>query len=142
MAGAIWSWPDLSTLYGGVGLEDKEANYRPFAYSAESLQARYDLFLGRGVYIDASGSIRFVQYRADDVIFLGARRKDTQSQERIAIGAPLSAFTRVGMTGDYRENLIIEAALSHLYRDTVFPLADYDDLAFELRLIWRFGVPR
>ena len=58
------------------------------------------------------------------------------------MGAPLSAFTRAGATGDFRENVVVEAAVSQNERDTIQPLLNYRSTAAELRVIWRFGAPQ
>jgi len=131
-----------SVLSAELGFEDKEAVYNPFAYDAVRLQADYRTGFARGVYVDASGGFRYDQYKAFDSLFFGIKRRDTGYLGRLALGAPISAFTRVGATGDFRENIIIEAAVSQNERDTVEPLLNYRSTAAELRLIWRFGAPQ
>ena len=56
-----------------------------------------------------------------------------------ALGAPLSAFAPQGATGDIREDIKIEGAVSHTGREAEPPLADWSGWGAELRLIWRFG---
>ena len=131
-----------SVISGQVGVEDKAAKYKPFGYSAARIQADYRAGFARGVYLDASGAVRYAHYKAFDAFFLGVRRHDTGYAARLAVGAPISAFTRAGATGDVRENIIVEAAVNHTTRDTVQPLLNYDSTGVELRLIWRFGAPK
>ncbi len=128
-----------SLITAELGVEDKEAVYNPFGYRAVRLQADYRAGYARGVYLDASGGIRYDQYKAFDTFFFGITRRDTGYSGRLAVGAPVSAFTRAGATGDYRENLIVEAAVSHTDRETIEPLLNYRSTGVELRLIWRFG---
>jgi hypothetical protein len=130
------------SLSGSVGVEDKEGRFEPFAYIAERVGADYHASTSRGVYVDASGGVRWVQYKQSEGFFFDATRRDIQSSERLAVGAPLSAFTKAGATGDVRENVIIEAAVHHATRDTLQPLANYDSTGFEVRLLWRFGAAK
>lgn len=123
-----------------AGYERKSASYRPFAYSAPRVEASFSHALGKGAYLNLFGQVRFTSYRAADPVFLMAfRRKDTASYGRLALGAPLSAFTAQGATGDVRENLTVEAAVTYTRRDSRQPVADYDSLGGEVRLMWRFG---
>jgi hypothetical protein len=120
--------------------EQKGASYQPFAYRAPRVEASYSATLDRGIYVGLFGSVRFSDYRAADPVFLAAgRRKDTVSYARLAAGAPLSAFTTLGATGDLRENLTLEAAATYTRRSSQAPVADYDSFGAELRLLWRFG---
>jgi hypothetical protein len=57
----------------------------------------------------------------------------------VAVGAPFSAFTAAGATGDWRQDVGVEGALTYGARDSLAPLADYDSWGAELRLTWRFG---
>ena len=123
-----------------AGYEHKSAGYQPFAYSAPRVEAAYSALLGRGAYLNLFGQVRWVDYAAADPILLfGVKRKDTRSYGRVALGAPLSAFTPAGATGDVRENLILEWAATYTRRDASAPVADYSSFGTELRLIWRFG---
>ena len=131
-----------SLLNAELGFEDKEAVYNPFAYRAVRLQADYRAGFARGVYVDASGGVRYDQYKAFDAFFFGITRRDTGYNARLALGAPISAFTHAGATGDIRENIVIEAAVSQNERDTIQPLLNYRSTAAELRVIWRFGAPQ
>ena len=128
-----------STVSVGIGYAYKTAGYKPFGYSAPGVRGRWDVLLGRGAYLSASGDARFFSYRGVDKFFLGAKRSDTRSTANVALGAPFSAFTTYGATGDFRENLVIEGALRYSRRDDKTPIADYDDWGADLRLIWRFG---
>ena len=130
------------SVSGNIGVEDKGARFKAFAYSAARFGADYHASNSRGEYVDVSGGVRWVQYKASEPFFFDKKRKDTQWFERLAIGAPLSAFTQAGATGDFRENVIIEAAVHHTTRDTIQPLANYDSTGFEARLLWRFGAPK
>ena len=88
----------------------------------------------------ASGSVRWIEYDEADALFLGgATREDVRTQARLALGAPLSAFTARGATGDIREKVTLEGALNYSSRDSSSPLADFDGWGAALRLIWRFG---
>ena len=69
----------------------------------------------------------------------GATRDDVRTHARLALGAPLSAFTARGATGDVRERVTLEGALNYSSRESSSPLSDYDGWGAELRLIWRFG---
>ena len=60
----------------------------------------------------------------------------------MALGAPLSSFWPQKATGDYRENIILEGAMSYEERTSKGPIAAYNDLGFEARLIWKFGDTR
>jgi hypothetical protein len=60
----------------------------------------------------------------------------------MAIGAPLSSFWPQKATGDYRENIILEAAMTYAERTSNGVVAPYNDLGFEMRLIWKFGDTR
>ncbi len=131
-----------SSIGVSAGLQDKQADYAPFGYSGRSLQARYDTGTRRGQYLAISGGVQWLDYDAPDPVFLGVgapAREDVRSWARVAVGAPISAFTVDGATGDWRQDVGIEAALTYGARDSEAPLADYDSWGAELRLTWRFG---
>ena len=124
----------------GAGYEHKSASYQPFAYSAPHIEGNYNALLGRGAYFSLLGQVKWVDYAAaDPILLLGVKRKDTRSYARAALGAPLSAFTRAGATGDALEDLTLEWAVSYTRRDSIAPVANYDSFGTELRLVWRFG---
>ncbi len=125
-----------------AGWQDKQAGYEPFGYSGPGVQARYDRSARRGQYVAVSGGVQWLDYDAPDPVFIGptaAAREDVRSWARVAVGAPISAFTGVGATGDWRQDVGIEGALTYSARDSLAPLADYDSWGAELRLTWRFG---
>lgn len=125
-----------------AGWQDKQADYEPFGYSGPSLQARYDTSSRRGQYLAISGGLQWLDYDAPDPVFIGfatPAREDERSWARVAVGAPISAFTAVGATGDWRQDVGLEGALTYGARDSIAPLADYDSWGAELRLTWRFG---
>ncbi len=125
----------------GVDYEAKDADYAPFGYSGPRVWGAFDHRFDKGVYVTASGSIRWVEYDEEDPFFLGVgiTREDTRANARIAVGAPLSAFTAAGTTGDYREDVVLEGALTYGSRDSTSPIADFDGWGADLRLVWRFG---
>lgn len=125
----------------GVDYEAKDADYAPFGYSGPRIWGAFDHRFDKGVYITASGSIRWLEYDEEDPFFLGAgiTREDTRSNARIALGAPLSAFTAAGATGDFREDVTLEGGLTYGRRDSTSPIADFDGWGADLRLVWRFG---
>ncbi len=127
------------TIAFDVGFEDKDAGYRPYAYSGPHATLAYSALLGRGSYLSVVGSVRDYRYKAPDLLFTTVRRNDVRSFARFALGAPLSAFTASGSTADFREHLILEGALSYTRRDAKFPYLDYDSVGAETRLIYRFG---
>jgi hypothetical protein len=138
--GASYRFDSKSTLTGIVGVETKTASYQPFAYVAPYIDGDFHSFLGSGVYLDASGEVRYVNYdKPDNFFLLGTRREDLRSTARLALGTPLSAFSAEGATGDYRENIILEAALTYTDRDSRYPVGNYNDVGAELRAIWKFG---
>lgn len=142
LAGAGLSYRLTSRSTAGLGLdyEVKTAGYEPFGYAGPRLYASFDQRFDKGVYVLASASVRQLDYDADDVVFLGgARREDTRVAARVAVGAPLSAFTRTGATGDAREAVTLEGALFYSRRDSTAPLADFEGWGAEARLVWRFG---
>jgi hypothetical protein len=57
----------------------------------------------------------------------------------VALGVPLSAFSREGATADALENLVVEGSVNYAQRSRSYPLADYDGFGGELRLVWNFG---
>ena len=129
-----------TTVDGSLDYEVKSAGYGPFGYAGPRLGLSIDQRFDRGVYLLASGSVRWIEYDEADAIFLGgATREDVRANTRLAVGAPLSAFTARGSTGDIRENVTLEGALSFNRRDSSSPLADFEGWGGEVRLIWRFG---
>ncbi len=128
-----------STITAEVGHEWKDAERDALAYKAPYVQAGFEQLLGRGAYLDLAGKVRWVDYEGPDPALFGATREDLRTDLRAALGAPVSAFLPEGATGDYRENIKIEGALSHTRRDSGSPLADYSSLGAEIRVIWRFG---
>ncbi len=123
------------TLSGG--LESKSAGYKPFAYRGEHLALSIDHTFSRGLYASLGGSLRKVDYREADPLFLaGSKRKDTISDLHLVVGAPFSAVLG---SGGWRDHLILEASVNQIRRDTVLPLADYDSTNGQVRLVWRFG---
>lgn len=129
-----------STLDIGLDYEAKDANYAPFGYSGPRVWAGFDHRFDKGVYITAAGSIRWLEYDEADPFFLfGETREDTRGNARIALGAPLSAFTASGATGDHREDVTLEGAITYARRDSTSPIADFDGWGADLRLVWRFG---
>ncbi|HTW34687.1 MAG TPA: hypothetical protein VMD53_08715 [Rhizomicrobium sp.] len=130
------------TISAAVGYELKTAGYEPFAYDAPFIHANYQSLLGGGAYFDFGGELRYVDYRKFDAFFLDARREDMRGTGRMALGAPLSSFWPEKATGDYRENIIVEGATTYTERTSKTPIAPYNDLGFEMRLIWKFGDTR
>jgi hypothetical protein len=145
--GGLYRLDSYSTISATVGYEGKTAGYNAFSYDAAYVKANYHALLGRGTYFDLQGDIRYVLYRAKDPVFLfrftppfgAVRREDVRADARAAVGAPLSAFADEGATGDYRENLIVEGAVSFADRTSRFPLAPFHSLGGEVRLIYKFG---
>lgn len=127
------------TLSLDIGYDDKDADYRPFAYRGAYASAAYAALLGRGGYASLSAQVRRFNYRAADLLVSPVRRRDTRSFFRAALGAPLSAFTVSGVTSDFRERLLLEGAISYNRRDSRAPYLDYDSFGAETRLIYRFG---
>ena len=127
------------TIAFDVGYEDKDADYRPYAYQGAHASVAYSALLGRGSYLSLVGSVRDYRYKAADLLFTTVRRHDVRSFARFALGAPLSAFTTSGATADFREHLILEGAVSYTRRDAKLPYLDYDSVGAETRLIYRFG---
>lgn len=139
-AGPSYRISASDTITAFLGYEYKDAKYAPFEYDAPYLNADYHSLLGDGAYFDASGEVRYVDYRYRDFYFLdGTKRHDWRTTARAALGAPLSYFTAEGATGDYRENLILEAAASYTSRSSEYPISDFDGWGVEGRLIWKFG---
>jgi len=138
--GAALRIDSYSTAALTFGYEGKSAGNPPFSYDSTFAVANYHALLGRGAYFDFSGELRYVDYRARDFFFLfGRKREDVRNDLRLAAGAPLSALDAAGATGDFRENLILEGAVSFADRTSRFPLAPFHSLGGELRLIWKFG---
>ncbi len=147
--GGLYRLDAYSTVAATVGYEGKDAGYNAFSYDSAYLNANYHALLGRGAYFDFQGDLRYILYRARDPVFLftftppfAVQREDLRWDTRAAIGAPLSAFADEGATGDFRENLIVEAAVSFADRTTRFPLAPFHSVGGEMRLIWKFGEGR
>lgn len=129
-----------TTVDAGLDYEVKTAGYGPFGYAGPRLGVSLDQRFDKGVYLFAAASARWIQYDEADAVFLGgATRDDIRTYARIALGAPLSAFTARGATGDIRENVTLEGAVNYSRRDSSPPLADFDGWGAELRLVWRFG---
>ncbi len=131
-----------SSVGVSLGWQDKQADYEPFGYSGPGVQAYFDTSTRRGQYLTLAAGTQFLKYDAPDPFFLGfgsSTREDVRSWARLAVGAPLSAFTQAGGTGDWREDLNVEAAVTYGSRESEAPLADYDSWGAELRLAWRFG---
>lgn len=128
------------TISAQAGYEYKDAVYEPFAYGGPYIYVSYLAQLGRGSYFSLAGTARRLVYDAPDPLFTGdVTRKDTRSFARAALGAPFSAFTTSGTTGDIRERLRLEGAVSYSRQDTVAPYVDFASVGAELRLIYRFG---
>ena len=139
-AGPSYRISASDTITAFLGYEYKDAKYKPFEYDAPYLTADYHSLLGDGAYFDASGEARYIDYRYRDYYFLdGTKRHDWRTTARAAIGAPLSYFTPEGATGDYRENLILEAAANYTSRNSEYPISNFDGFGVEGRLIWKFG---
>lgn len=129
-----------TTVDASFDYEVKSAGYRPFGYAGARVGLSLDQRFDKGVYLFVSGSARWIDYEAADAIFLGgATRDDVRTHARLAVGAPLSAFTARGATGDVRENVTLEGAMNYSQRGSSPPLADFDGWGAEVRLIWRFG---
>jgi len=130
-----------TTVGAGLDLESKTAGYDPFGYFGPRLYGSLDQRFNRGVYVLATASVRWLNYEGPDTFFLGPNntREDVRSSARMALGAPLSAFSPSGATGDIRENISLEGALNYSRRDSASPLADFEGWGAELRLVWRFG---
>lgn len=131
-----------SSVGVSAGWQDKQAGYEPFGYSGPGVQARFDTRTRRGQYLALSAGVQFLEYDAPDPVFLGVgspTREDVRSWARASVGAPISAFTQAGATGDWRQDVSIEAAVTYGSRESKAPLADYQSWGAELRLAWRFG---
>jgi len=129
-----------TTFDASLGYEIKSAGYGPFGYEGPRLGLSLDQRFDKGVYVFATGSARWIEYDEADALFLGgATREDVRTFARLSLGAPLSAFTARGATGDIRETVVVEGAMNYSSRGSSSPLADFDGWGAELRLIWRFG---
>ncbi len=137
--GGIFRLDGYQTLSANIGYEGKSARFKPMGYDAEFLNADYHVLLGRGVYGDLSGDIRNVNYRGHDGNLFGIHRIDTRGDARLAFGAPLSAFAEGGATGDWREDVVVEESVSYADQTTEFPLADFNSVGAQLRVIWNFA---
>ena len=138
--GASFRVDSYSTVGVTLGYEGKNAGNPPFSYDSPFVMTNYHALLGRGAYLDFSGDFHYVDYaQRDDVFLFGRRREDVRTDLRLAAGAPLSAFADAGATGDFREDLILEGAVSFADRTSRFPLAPFHSLGGDLRLIWKFG---
>jgi len=132
-----------TTLSGTADYTLKTAGYDPFGYEGWRLGVALHQRFDRGVYALASTSVRWLDYDGPDSFFLsGSVREDIRTMSRIAVGAPLGAFVSGGVIGDFRDRVALELAGTHASRDSGPPLADFDSLGAELRLIWRFGSRR
>lgn len=128
------------TVSGGLDYEIKTATYEPFGFQGPRVYALVSQRFDKGVYALGSASVRWLDYEAADTLLLnGAVREDVRTHARVALGAPLSAFTARGATGDVREHVSIEGALNYTSRESSAPLSDFDGWGAELRLVWRFG---
>jgi tetratricopeptide (TPR) repeat protein len=139
-AGASLAATPRTTVSLGLDYTIKAAGYAPFGYEGPRLALGVQQRFDRGVWSSASVAVRWLDYDGADTFFLsGAVRSDTRTTARIAVGAPLAAFVSDGVVGDVRDRLGVEAAATYGRRDSNAPLADFDGLGAELRLIWRFG---
>jgi hypothetical protein len=142
-AGASYRFNAENSISGLFGYEIKTADYQPFAYNSPFFDGDFHSLLGGGGYFDLSGDIGYIDYRKRDFFFLGGvRREDMRGSLRMAMGAPLSAFTPSKATGDFRENLLVEGAVTYDERTSRMPIAPYSDIGFVMRLIWKFGEHR
>lgn len=141
-AGVSYRASATDTLSGAIGYEMKTAGYEPFTYDSPFIDGNYESLLGGGAYFDFGGEIRYLDYRKFDPFFLQTHRQDMRGSGRMAIGAPLSSFWPQKATGDYRENIILEGAMTYSQRTSNGVVAPYSDLGFEMRLIWKFGDTR
>ncbi|MBV9331604.1 MAG: hypothetical protein JOZ55_08635 [Alphaproteobacteria bacterium] len=138
--GESYRFDSRSTFAFDLGYEAKTAGYKAFSYDSIFANANYHALLGAGAYFDLQGGVSYFDYHARDFVFLlGRKRADLRSDIRAAVGAPLSAFSEAGATGDIRENLILEGAISFADRTSRFPLAPFHSLGGQLRLVWKFG---
>lgn len=129
-----------TTLDVALDYEIKSAGYEPFGYAGPRIGVSLDQRFEKGAYLLASASTRWLEYDAADTVFLGgAVREDLRTNARLAVGAPFSASTSRGATGDFRENVTVEGALNYSRRESSSPLADFDGWSADVRLIWRFG---
>ncbi len=128
------------TLTGQVGVSLKQAEYGGFAYVSPHLQAGYDRLFNKGAYVSLLGQAAQDQYdHPDPILGVGVTRRDDRYRLRAAVGAPLSAFTKTGATGDQREGVILEGALTYDARKSRAPIANFSSAGAEVRLIYRFG---
>src|SRR5262249_37489575 len=131
--GGLYRFDYYSTISATFGFERKTAGRRPFNYSSPYVSADYHELLGRGAYFDLQGGLRDVVYDSPDCDFLGCvKRHDLRTDARAAVGGPLSAFAEEGATGDVRENLIAEAAVSFTDRTSRFPVLPFHSLGGEV----------
>ncbi len=124
------------------GYEFQTASYRGFAYNAPFVGADYIGSLGSGVYLDLQGNMRWVNYRAIDVVFLPQLtkpRKDISDYASATLGVPLAALKPLGADVDDVQDVVFEASLSYASRARPLPLADYGGTGLDIRLVWRFG---
>jgi hypothetical protein len=141
-AGVAYRLDARSTIGGAVGYEAKNAHYTHFGYDTIFAQGHYHWLLGRGMYLDLLGELRWQMFRgADPVIYYPGTKEriDMDSHVRVAFGVPLSAFTPAGATGDMLEDFTLEASATYSSRNVQnVDLVDYDSTGVQLRLIWRF----
>ena len=141
--GVAYRFNSENSISGLFGYEVKTAGYEPFAYRSPIFDGDFHSLFGGGGYFDLSGEIRNFNYQKVDAVFFGGiRRDDVRGYLRMAMGAPLSAFTPAKATGDFREKILVEGAVTYDERTSSRPIAPYSDIGFEMRLIWKFGESR
>jgi hypothetical protein len=124
------------------GYEFQTASYRGFAYNAPFVGADYIGSLGSGVYLDVQGDMRWVDYRAIDVVFipqLTKPRKDISDYASATLGVPLTALKPLGADVEDVQDVVFEATLSYASRTRPEPLADYGGVGVNINLVWHFG---
>ena len=136
-----WRVDGRTSLSIAGGWTEKDADYAPFGYSGPRLQGVATTAFSKGQYISLSGGAQWLDYDAPDLFFVGPfpAREDVRAWGRLAAGAPMSAFNAAGATGDWRQSVTVEAAVTYGARDSGPPLADFDSWGADLRLAWRFG---
>ncbi|MCP4317979.1 MAG: DUF560 domain-containing protein [Hyphomicrobiales bacterium] len=120
----------------------KDANNNSYSYDAVEIAASHLLLLGRGQYLVASASYRWLNYDQPDPNYsTTVTREDELFKGRLAYGVPLNLLLEnVNVTPpEATSNVNLQVGVNYLNQDSNIPNFVADSVSADIMLIKRFG---
>ena len=140
--GVIARTSDRSRFAARISGYFKDANNASYSYDAVEIAASHMLLLGRGQYVVATASYRWLDYDQPDPTYSATvTRMDELFKGRIAYGLPLDLLLEnLSVTPpEATSNVNLQVGVNYLNQDSNIPNFVADSVSADILLIKRFG---